>query len=171
MTTYIVEFKTAEDEALAISIPRGEARVIKHFQERMPYARSCQTLREEPSRLSSVRPVCRCVRTCADRGLPRPSGPLREHRTPPSKPSSKKWRAAGSDAAWPRTKRRSGRGHHLRALPPSSPAGVPTCLPQRLLLGCSLLLLRCSLVLLRRSLLLRCSLLLRRSELLWAAVW
>jgi hypothetical protein len=33
--TYIVEFKTAADEALAISIP--EAAVIQHFQERMPY--------------------------------------------------------------------------------------------------------------------------------------
>jgi hypothetical protein len=35
--TYIVEFKTAGGEALAISIPASEARVIRHFQERMPY--------------------------------------------------------------------------------------------------------------------------------------
>jgi hypothetical protein len=35
--TYIVEFKTADGEALAISVPRGETRVLKHFQERMPY--------------------------------------------------------------------------------------------------------------------------------------
>jgi hypothetical protein len=35
--TYFVEFKAADGEALAISIPRSEARVIKHFQERMPY--------------------------------------------------------------------------------------------------------------------------------------
>jgi len=35
--TYIVEFKTAAGEALAISIPRTEAAVIRHFQERMPY--------------------------------------------------------------------------------------------------------------------------------------
>jgi hypothetical protein len=35
--TYIVEFKTADGEALAISVPAGEARVLKHFQERMPY--------------------------------------------------------------------------------------------------------------------------------------
>jgi hypothetical protein len=35
--TYIVEFKTAEGEALAISVPVGETRVLKHFQERMPY--------------------------------------------------------------------------------------------------------------------------------------
>ena len=35
--TYIVEFKTAAGEALAISIPSGETAVLKHFQERMPY--------------------------------------------------------------------------------------------------------------------------------------
>jgi len=35
--TYIVEFRTAKGEALAISIPGTEARVIRHFQERMPY--------------------------------------------------------------------------------------------------------------------------------------
>jgi hypothetical protein len=35
--TYIVEFKTTAGEALAISIPRGECAVIRHFQERMPY--------------------------------------------------------------------------------------------------------------------------------------
>ena len=35
--TYVVEFRTAEGEALAISIPRSEAHVIRHFQERMPY--------------------------------------------------------------------------------------------------------------------------------------
>jgi len=35
--TYIVEFKTAAGEALAISIPRTECSVIRHFQERMPY--------------------------------------------------------------------------------------------------------------------------------------
>jgi hypothetical protein len=28
---------TAEGEALAISIPRGETAVLKHFQEQMPY--------------------------------------------------------------------------------------------------------------------------------------
>jgi hypothetical protein len=32
-----VEFKTAEGEALAISIPRTETGMIQHFQERMPY--------------------------------------------------------------------------------------------------------------------------------------
>jgi hypothetical protein len=35
--TYVVEFKTAAGEALAISIPRSECAVIRHFQERMPY--------------------------------------------------------------------------------------------------------------------------------------
>jgi hypothetical protein len=35
--TYIVEFKTAGGEALAISIPRSEVAVIRYFQERMPY--------------------------------------------------------------------------------------------------------------------------------------
>jgi hypothetical protein len=35
--TYIVEFRTAQGEALAISIPRTETAVIRHFQERMPY--------------------------------------------------------------------------------------------------------------------------------------
>jgi hypothetical protein len=35
--TYVVEFRTAAGEALAISVPRTEAAVIRHFQERMPY--------------------------------------------------------------------------------------------------------------------------------------
>jgi hypothetical protein len=34
---FVVEFKTADGEALAISVPAGETRVLKHFQERMPY--------------------------------------------------------------------------------------------------------------------------------------
>ena len=37
--TYVVEFETAAGEAMAISIPRTEAAVIRHFQERMPYGR------------------------------------------------------------------------------------------------------------------------------------
>jgi hypothetical protein len=32
-----IEFRTAAGEALAISIPRTEAAVIRHFPERMPY--------------------------------------------------------------------------------------------------------------------------------------
>jgi hypothetical protein len=35
--TCVVEFKTARGESLAISVPRTEAAVIGHFQERMPY--------------------------------------------------------------------------------------------------------------------------------------
>jgi hypothetical protein len=35
--TYVVEFRTAAGEALAISIPWSETVVIRHFQERMPY--------------------------------------------------------------------------------------------------------------------------------------
>ena len=35
--TYIVEFRTAAGDALAISVPRGETAVIKYFQERMLY--------------------------------------------------------------------------------------------------------------------------------------
>ena len=35
--TYVVKFRTAAGEMLAISIPRTETAVIKYFQERMPY--------------------------------------------------------------------------------------------------------------------------------------
>jgi hypothetical protein len=35
--TYVVEFNTAAGEALAISVPRSEVTVLKHFQARMPY--------------------------------------------------------------------------------------------------------------------------------------
>ena len=35
--TYVVEFKIADGEALAISVPASETRVLRHFQERMPY--------------------------------------------------------------------------------------------------------------------------------------
>jgi hypothetical protein len=35
--TYIVEFRTAAGEALAISIPASETMVVRCFQERMPY--------------------------------------------------------------------------------------------------------------------------------------
>ena len=34
--TYVVEFRTAAGESLAISLPASETRVIRHFQERMP---------------------------------------------------------------------------------------------------------------------------------------
>jgi hypothetical protein len=45
--TFVVEFKTADGRALAISLPAGETRVLKHFQER---TRLCPTFREEPLR-------------------------------------------------------------------------------------------------------------------------
>jgi hypothetical protein len=35
--TYIAEFRTASGEALAITIPRNETAVIRHFQDRMPH--------------------------------------------------------------------------------------------------------------------------------------
>jgi hypothetical protein len=35
--TYVVEFRTAAGQVLAISIPSGETAVLRHFQERMPY--------------------------------------------------------------------------------------------------------------------------------------
>jgi hypothetical protein len=35
--TYVVEFRTAKDETLAISVPSGETAVLRYFQERMPY--------------------------------------------------------------------------------------------------------------------------------------
>ena len=35
--TYVVELTTSEGETLAISIPRSEVHVIRHFQERVPY--------------------------------------------------------------------------------------------------------------------------------------
>jgi bifunctional non-homologous end joining protein LigD len=44
---YIVEFKTADGEALAISVPAGETRVRKH-QERMPLGCAYRTSSEEP---------------------------------------------------------------------------------------------------------------------------
>jgi hypothetical protein len=35
--TYIVEFKTATGEALAISFPRTKVAVVRHYQVKMPY--------------------------------------------------------------------------------------------------------------------------------------
>ena len=40
--TYVVEFKTGDGEALAISIPRNEAAVIRHFRSACPTAYSCR---------------------------------------------------------------------------------------------------------------------------------
>ena len=44
--TYVVEFKTATGKALAISVPRRETAVLKHFQERMPYGLFVQETRQ-----------------------------------------------------------------------------------------------------------------------------
>ena len=35
--TYVIELRTAEGDGLAISVPRTEAAVLKHFQARMPH--------------------------------------------------------------------------------------------------------------------------------------
>ena len=43
--TYIVEFTTAAGEALAISVPAGETRVLEHFQARMPFGAPSRTRR------------------------------------------------------------------------------------------------------------------------------
>jgi hypothetical protein len=45
--TYVIEFRTAAGEALAVPIPRTKAGVIGHFQERMPYRLFVRTFREE----------------------------------------------------------------------------------------------------------------------------
>ena len=34
--TFVVEFRTAKGDELAITIPRNESAVIRHFKERMP---------------------------------------------------------------------------------------------------------------------------------------
>jgi hypothetical protein len=44
--TYVIEFRTAAGEALAISIPKTEAAVIRYFQERMPYGLFVPDLQE-----------------------------------------------------------------------------------------------------------------------------
>jgi hypothetical protein len=35
--TYLVEFRAADGQSLAISVPGSEAAVLRHFQARMPY--------------------------------------------------------------------------------------------------------------------------------------
>ncbi len=44
MTTVTTVF--AAGEALAISVPAGETRVLKHFQAPMPYGSSCRMFRD-----------------------------------------------------------------------------------------------------------------------------
>ena len=48
--TYVVEFTTAAGEVMAISIPRTEAAVIRHFQERMPYGLFVPPLRRKENK-------------------------------------------------------------------------------------------------------------------------
>ena len=73
--TYVIEFRMADGESLAISVPAGETRVLKHFQTRMPYGPSCRTFREE----HSLRPG-----VFADGVLPTPL--VRVPETPPEPP-------------------------------------------------------------------------------------
>jgi hypothetical protein len=40
--SYLVEFRIADGEALVISVPAGETRVLKYFQKRMPTGFSCR---------------------------------------------------------------------------------------------------------------------------------
>jgi hypothetical protein len=44
--TYVVEFRTAAGETLAISIPASETAVVRYFQERMPYGLFVPDLQE-----------------------------------------------------------------------------------------------------------------------------
>ena len=74
--TYIVEFRTAAGEALAISIPRNEAGVIRHFQERIPRGCLCRTFREE----LFARPWS------LPKWSPRPPGPPPDERVPETPP-------------------------------------------------------------------------------------
>jgi hypothetical protein len=45
--TYAVEFKTAEGQLMAITVPSTEAAIIRHFQERMPYGLFVPPLRRK----------------------------------------------------------------------------------------------------------------------------
>src|SRR5215475_6535814 len=46
--TYVVEFETADGDSLAISVPAGETRVLKHFQARMPFGLFAPNVRSDP---------------------------------------------------------------------------------------------------------------------------
>jgi hypothetical protein len=95
---------TADGEALAITVPAGESRVLKHFQERMPYglfvpdADGKQGSGAQSIDPSGVRLACRRVRTCTDREQPRRKIVRRRQVTRTSRPHSKKWRVAGPAA-------------------------------------------------------------------------
>ena len=45
--TYIIEFRMADGESLAISVPAGEIRVLKHFRRACLTGWSCRTCREK----------------------------------------------------------------------------------------------------------------------------
>jgi hypothetical protein len=59
--TYVVEFKTAADEVLAISAPGGEARVIRHFRSVCPMGCSRRRLREVKKAPASLYRGFKCV--------------------------------------------------------------------------------------------------------------
>jgi hypothetical protein len=59
--TYIIEFRMADGESLAISVPAGETRVLKHFQARMPYGSSCRTFHEVKKAPASLYRGFKCV--------------------------------------------------------------------------------------------------------------
>jgi hypothetical protein len=55
--TYVVEFRTAAGQSLAISVARGETAVLEHFQVRMPHGLVVSDVQEPDT---SKRPVsCR----------------------------------------------------------------------------------------------------------------
>src|SRR5262245_29118783 len=61
--TYIIEFRMADSESLAISVPAGETRVLKHFQARI----TCPDMGFSPTRAAGFphaqpsRPVFFCT--------------------------------------------------------------------------------------------------------------
>jgi hypothetical protein len=66
-----IEFRSAEGEALAISIPRSETAVIRHFQERMPYGLFVPEVpSEQPP--DALRVLFRRLRTCRPHWLGQP---------------------------------------------------------------------------------------------------
>ena len=69
--------RTAEGEALAISIPRSEAHVIRHFQERMPYGLFVPDVPSEqakPDAVTSPLPPAADIPVALARGSNVPSG-------------------------------------------------------------------------------------------------
>jgi hypothetical protein len=74
-STYVVEFRMADGEVLAISVPVGEDPRAQAFRGAEPYGFSCRTFREEypprqeyskhfPRRLAEVtrEPLCKLVK-------------------------------------------------------------------------------------------------------------